>query len=162
MGTVQWRYTSPVPPPLILDAMQEVLDTRGWLALANAEVAKRYLDQLWERNVEDPWDEWDAQWDLIRWVVLVEPRHQNFLGSHVALAIKKGKGCTQARDKSTTATMPSPSLKSTYVKIRDATSCSRGAFCGGSVVLSPSSNVHEGRISLGGAECAWSGAGGLR
>ena len=64
MGTVQWRYTSPVPPPLFVDAMQEVLDTRGWPALANSEVAKRYLDQLWERNVEDPWDEWDAQWEL--------------------------------------------------------------------------------------------------
>ena len=64
MGTVKWRYTSPVPPPLFVDAMQEVLDTRGWLAPANAEVAKRYLDQLWERSVEDPWDEWDAQWEL--------------------------------------------------------------------------------------------------
>ena len=42
---------------------------------------------------------------LIRWVVLVKPRHQNFLGSSVALAIKKGKGCTQARDKSTRATL---------------------------------------------------------
>ena len=58
--------------------------------------------------------------------------------------------------------MPSPSLKSTYVKIRDATSCSRGAFCGILVVLSPSSNVHEGRISLGGAVCPWSRAGGWR
>ena len=38
--------------------------TRRWPALANAEVAKRYLDQLWKRNVEDPWDEWDAQWEL--------------------------------------------------------------------------------------------------
>ena len=64
MGTVQWRYTSPVPPPLFVDTMQEVLDRRGWPALANAEVAKRYLDQLWERNVEDPWDEWDAQCEL--------------------------------------------------------------------------------------------------
>ena len=32
----------------------------GWPALANAEVAKRYLDQLWERNVQAPWDEWDT------------------------------------------------------------------------------------------------------
>ena len=64
MGTVQWRYTSPIPPQLFVEAMQEVLETRGWPALANAEVAKRYLDQLWERNVEDPWDEWDAQWEL--------------------------------------------------------------------------------------------------
>ena len=54
----------PSPPPLFVDAMQEVLDTRGWPALANAEVAKRYGDQLWERNIEDPWDEWDAQWEL--------------------------------------------------------------------------------------------------
>ena len=54
MGTVQWRYTSPVPPPLFADAMQKVPDTRGWPVLANAEVAKRYVDQLWERNVEDP------------------------------------------------------------------------------------------------------------
>ena len=64
MGTKQWRYTSPAPPPLFVDAMQEVLDTWGWPELANAEVAKRYLDQLWERNVEDPWGEWDAQWEL--------------------------------------------------------------------------------------------------
>ena len=35
-------------------------------------MAKRYLHQLWERNVEDPWernvedlrDDWDAQWEL--------------------------------------------------------------------------------------------------
>ena len=64
MGTVQWRYTSTVPPPLFVDAMQEVLDRRGWRAVANAKVATRYLDKLWERNVEDPWDEWDAQWEL--------------------------------------------------------------------------------------------------
>ena len=63
LGTLQWRYTSPVPPPLFVDAMQEVVDT-WWPALANAEVAKRYLQQLWERNVEYPWDEWDAQWEL--------------------------------------------------------------------------------------------------
>ena len=44
MGAVQWRYIRPVPPLLFVDAMQEVLDTRGWPALANAEVAKRYLD----------------------------------------------------------------------------------------------------------------------
>ena len=64
MGPVQWRYTRPVPPPLFVDAMQEVLDKRGWTALANAEVARRYLDQLWEQNVEDPRDEWDVQWEL--------------------------------------------------------------------------------------------------
>ena len=27
-------------------------------------MATRYLDQLWERNVEDPWDEWDTQREL--------------------------------------------------------------------------------------------------
>ena len=64
MGTVRWRYISPVPPPLFVGAMQEVLDRRGWPVLANAEVAKRYLDHLLERNVEDPWGEWDAQWEL--------------------------------------------------------------------------------------------------
>ena len=63
MGTVQWRYTSPIPPPLFVDAMQEVLDRRGTPVLANDEVAKRDLDQLWGRNVEDPWDKWDAQWE---------------------------------------------------------------------------------------------------
>ena len=44
--------------------MQAVVDRRGPPALANAEVAKRYLDQLRERNVEDPWDQWDAHWEL--------------------------------------------------------------------------------------------------
>ena len=34
---------------------------RRWRTL---QVPKRYLDQLWERNVEDLWDEWDAQWEL--------------------------------------------------------------------------------------------------
>ena len=63
MGTVRWRYTSIVPPPLFVDAMQEVLDRRGWRALADAEVVTRYLDQLREKNVEQPWDEWDAQWE---------------------------------------------------------------------------------------------------
>ena len=44
MGTVRWRYTSTVPWPLFVDAMQEVLDRRGWRALADAELATRYLD----------------------------------------------------------------------------------------------------------------------
>ena len=64
MGTVRWRHTSTVPPPLFVDAMQEILDRWGWRALADAEVATRYLDQLWEKNVKDPWDEWDAHWEL--------------------------------------------------------------------------------------------------
>ena len=68
------------------------------------------------------------------------------------LPSKRGKAAHRHGTRAQQLPLPSPSLKSTYVKIRDATSCSRGAFCGISVVLSPSSNVHEGRISLGGAE----------
>ena len=66
------------------------------------------------------------------------------------LPSKRGKAAQRHGTKAQQLPLPSPSLKSTYVKIRDATSCSRGAFCGISVVLSPSSNVHDGRISLGG------------
>ena len=64
MGTLRWRYTSTVPSPLFVDAMQEVVDRRGWRALADEEVAMRYLEQLWDTNVEQPWDEWDVQWEL--------------------------------------------------------------------------------------------------
>ena len=78
------------------------------------------------------------------------------------LPSKRGKAAHRHGTRAQQLPLPSPSLKSTYIKIRDATSCSRGAFYGISVVLSPSSNVHEGRISLGGAECPWSCAGGLR
>ena len=78
------------------------------------------------------------------------------------LPSKRGKATHRHGTRAQQLPLPSPSLKSTYVKIRDKTSCSRGAFCGISDVLSPSGKVHEGRIPLGGAECPWSRAGGLR
>ena len=58
MATVRWLYTIRIPPPHFVDAMQEVVHRRGWRALANPEMAQRYLDQLWKKNVAQPWDEW--------------------------------------------------------------------------------------------------------
>ena len=54
----------PSPPTALCGRHARSPGHTGVAALANAEVAKRYVDQLWERNVEDPWDEGHAQWEL--------------------------------------------------------------------------------------------------